>query len=260
MARPLLWHLPISHYSEKVRWALDWKQVPHRRRVMPPGLHPLGGLLLTRGRVYTMPVVFMDEERFEDSTDIVAALERRYPSRPLYPSDDAARRRALELEDWFDENVGAYARQWAFNALLTEPEAVHAFARKQTEWAPWIPPDAFAPVAKAFLAARYSTSDRTGVEEARRRLVEGFDRLEAELDGGEFLVGDRFTVADLTAAALFYPLVLPPEGPWEPVRTAEFTAFQDSVRERPGFRWVEETFRRRRRPSAATARRASTTM
>src|SRR6476469_7716219 len=127
MAGPLLWHLPISHFSEKVRWALDWKRVPHRRRIMPPGLHPLGGLVLSRGRGYTMPVMVIDGQRVADSTHIVALLEQRYPERPLYPSDPAGRERALALEDWFDENVGPYARQWGFNALLTEPEAVRAF-------------------------------------------------------------------------------------------------------------------------------------
>jgi glutathione S-transferase len=97
-----------------------------------------------------------------------------------------------------------------------------------------------------FLNVRYSTEDEAGVEEAREKLVKGLDRLEAELDG-QFLVGDRFSVADLTAASLFYPLVLPPEGPWRAMKTAAFLEFQDSVRERPGFRWVEDTFRRWRR-------------
>jgi hypothetical protein len=27
--KPTLWQLDISHYSEKVRWALDHKRVPH---------------------------------------------------------------------------------------------------------------------------------------------------------------------------------------------------------------------------------------
>src|SRR4051795_2580063 len=239
MSPPLLWHLPISHFSEKVRWALDWKRVPHRRRVMPPGLHPFGGLVLMGGRGFTMPVLAMDGRRIGDSTAIIAALEERFPSRSLYPADPAERARALELEDWFDENLGPPARQWGFNALLTEPEAVRAFAVKQTEWAPVdVPPAAFAPVAKVFLAARYSVADEAGVEEAREKLVRGLDRLEAELDG-EFLVDGCFTVADLTAAALFYPLVLPPEGPWRAMKTAAFLEFQDSVRDRPGFRWVE---------------------
>src|SRR4051794_27651049 len=246
MQPPLLWHLPISHFSEKVRWALDWKRIAHRRRVMPPGLHPLGGLVLTSGRGFTMPVLEIDGRRIGDSTAIIACLEEKSPSRALSPPDPGERARALELEDWFDENVGPYARQWGFNALLTEPEAVRAFAIKQTEWAPVpVPPAAFAPIAKAFLAVRYSVANEAGVQEARRKLVQGLDRLEAELDG-QFLVGGRFSIADLTAAALFYPLVLPPEGPWRPMRTAAFLEFQDSVRDRPGFRWVEETFRRHR--------------
>ena len=30
---PLLWHFPISHFNEKVRWALDWKGI--RQNLMP---------------------------------------------------------------------------------------------------------------------------------------------------------------------------------------------------------------------------------
>ena len=36
---PVLWQLQISHYVEKVRWALDYKRVPHVRRTLLPGLH-----------------------------------------------------------------------------------------------------------------------------------------------------------------------------------------------------------------------------
>jgi len=31
IAPPLLWHIPIAHVSEKVRWALDYKSIAHRR-------------------------------------------------------------------------------------------------------------------------------------------------------------------------------------------------------------------------------------
>ena len=194
-----------------------------------------------------MPVLVDDGRRVGDSTAIIGWLEERFPDRSLYPADPDERARALELEDWFDENLGPAARQWGFNVLLTEPEAVRAFAIKQSEWAPVsIPLGAFVPFAKAFLAVRYSTADQAGVDEARRKLLAALERLEAELDGADFLVGDQFSVADLTSAALFYPLVLPSEGPWQPVRTAAFLELQDSVRDRPGFRWVEETFRRYR--------------
>ena len=36
MDTPLLWHIPLSHYSEKLRWALDYKCIAHRRRVLGP--------------------------------------------------------------------------------------------------------------------------------------------------------------------------------------------------------------------------------
>jgi hypothetical protein len=29
MDTPLLWHIPLSHYSEKVRWALDYRGIAH---------------------------------------------------------------------------------------------------------------------------------------------------------------------------------------------------------------------------------------
>ena len=31
-AAPILYHLQVSHYNEKARWALDYKRIPHVRR------------------------------------------------------------------------------------------------------------------------------------------------------------------------------------------------------------------------------------
>ena len=249
MERPLLWHIPISHFSEKVRWALDWKQVPHRRRVATPGLHPLVAFCLTRGAGYTAPLLEIDGEVIGDSTAIIAELERRWPTPALYPANPDERRRALEIEDWFDEHVGAPARAWAFHGLTSDPEALVEVAGKQMENWPGPTPSFGGAIVKQFVGARY------GVSEERARTSEGaieagFDRLEEELarGGGEHLVGRTFTVADLTAAALLYPLVLPVGAPWLPQRRPEpVERFRAALRDRPGWRWVEETWRRHRR-------------
>ena len=88
--------------------------------------------------------------------------------------------------------------------------------------------------------------------------VAGFDRLEAELGDGDYLVGGRFTIADLTAAALFYPVVLPPEAPQLPGELPQpYERFRASVRGRRGYRWVEEMFRRHRRKHRPEFRRAA---
>ena len=89
----VLWHIPVSHYNEKVRWALDLKGVAAERRAPPPGLHMAIALWLTRGRNKTFPVLELDGRAIGDSTAIIAALEERYPEPALYPAADADRRR-----------------------------------------------------------------------------------------------------------------------------------------------------------------------
>lgn len=43
-----LWHIPVSHYNEKVRWALDYKRIEHERKAPPPPSHMPISLWLTR--------------------------------------------------------------------------------------------------------------------------------------------------------------------------------------------------------------------
>ena len=98
METPLLWHIPLSHYNEKVRWALDYKRIAHRRQVLGPNYLFLTWRATGRG---TLPILWLDGRAIGDSTRIIAALEERYPEPPLYPRDVAARQRALALEDYF---------------------------------------------------------------------------------------------------------------------------------------------------------------
>src|SRR5687767_4386381 len=73
----VLWHLKVSHYNEKARWALDYKRLPHVRRAAVPGRHHKIAEELTGGS--TFPVLVLDGEAIGDSTRIIEALERRCP-------------------------------------------------------------------------------------------------------------------------------------------------------------------------------------
>src|SRR5256884_9848595 len=105
---PVLWHLKVSNYNEKVRWALDYKAIPHVRRAEIPGRHVAVAKRFGTGT--TFPVMQLDGETIGDSTAIIAALERRYPDRPLYPSDPDERRRAPEPEGSVDRELGPAPR------------------------------------------------------------------------------------------------------------------------------------------------------
>jgi glutathione S-transferase len=251
MKTPVLYHIEISHYNEKARWALDYKHVPHVRKAPPPMMHTMWALAMTRKP--TFPVLVMNGERIGDSTRIIERLESSYPEPPLYPEDPDERRRALDLEDFFDEELGPYIRRWLFyealeglepnefveGALGNSPASVKSVMR------------ATSPVASRLLKLRYGIAPESA-QAARGKTEAALDRLEQELQPSGYLVGDRFTVADLTAAALFFPLVRPPEAPYKfEARIPEGLAkLQEETSNRRGYEWVEEIYRRHRGTSA----------
>lgn len=246
-SKPVLWQIEISHYSEKVRWALDHKRVDHRRRTPVPGVHIAIALWLTRGAGITFPILELDGDRIDDSSAAIAALERRFPEPPLYPAEPVRRRRALALEEFFDEELGPHARLLPLHELAGEPRLLGELAALAVP-----PPLArakplLAAYARVYSSARFGTAEESAAELARAKILTALDRLEAELADGDgvHLVGESFSIADLTAAAMFSLVVLPPGGPLPPQLPLppRFARFREELRDRPGYRWVEETYR-----------------
>ncbi len=248
---PVLWQLQVSHYVEKVRWALDHKRVPHIRRTMLPGFHIRETKRLT-GDTSTAPVLTIDGRSIGDSTRIISAIEQRWPQPPLYPDDPAQRRRALELEEFFDEELGPHIRRAMYFELLPRPELlVPLFTYGDPAAAETLRPAL--PLLCAGIRELFGVTDE-GAAESRAKTAAGMDRLERELSPSGFLVGDEFTVADLTAAALSYPIARPPEFPYPMVAEDDLSdswrAFQGGMAQRPAGRWVADIYRRYRGRSA----------
>jgi glutathione S-transferase len=255
---PTLWHIKVSHYSEKVRWALAWKRVEHRRRSPVPSTHMAIALWLTRGAQVTFPVLTLDGRHIGDSTAIIAALEERYPEPALYPADPLQRRRALELEDFFDEELGPPIRQLVWHELGSDQDRFAQVMERTSPPALARFSGAAARYGRVFTSLRFGAASEERAERSRAKVLAALDRLDAELEtsDGDYLVGDSFTVADLTAASLFYPLVLPENAPLPPDQALPegYEQFREPLKQRRGFNWVAEMFRRHReagRPAAA---------
>jgi len=253
---PVLWQLQLSHYNEKVRWALDYKRIAHLRRSLLPGLHSRKARALT-GDCGTTPVLTLDGCSIGDSTRIIAAIEDRWPQPPLYPEDEADRRRALELEEFFDEELGPHIRRAAYEELLAHPDMVVPLLTHGQPLAARILVRATFPVLRAGMR-RTLEIDPAAAEASREKTVAAIGRLEEEIGPSGYLVGDSFTVADLTAAALLYPVVRPPEFPYPSVTETPDSAraFLDPLARRAGGQWVTEMYRRHRNisPEPAPAR------
>lgn len=206
---PVLWHLKPSPFNEKARWALDHKRVAHRRRAGIPGRNAKVARRLGAGE--TFPVLLLDGRAYGDSTWIVATLERKFADRPLYPDDPALRRRALELEDRFTDDLGPAVRIAIFDSVLVDPELTVEmfFGDASPRRRALLRGPAWPLIKRAFIG-------RVGLDmQAVQRAYDTITAVGEEIRGaGPYLAGDGFTVADLTLAAMTAPAVAPVEFPY----------------------------------------------
>jgi glutathione S-transferase len=246
----VLWHFPISHFNEKVRWALDLKGIAHRRKTLGPDYLVRAWWAVGRA---TLPVIFIDGRAIGDSTRIIEALEELRPTPALYPRDASERSRALMLEDWLDEEVGPAVRS-AVVAHLFAGDDPGAAIDTLTLGMPSFANRMMRGVLPAFRWFYYSRHrvDGARVDGYCRTVLAALDRLERELGGRAYLVGDAFSVADLTAASLLCPIVGPDEMQYRPdvELPPALDAFQRTVVEHPIGRWTADMFRRHRGSSA----------
>jgi glutathione S-transferase len=208
----------------------------------------------------TLPILFLGGQAISDSTRIIEALEGFQADPPLYPHGEAECRRALELEDFFDEELGHPVRTLILgHNFATNPDLVVAALStgmgRRAQRAMRAGFRAFGPYYKY----RHKIDGAT-IDAAPRKVRAGLDRIAAERQPSGYLVGERFSVADLTAAALLAPLVIPPQLQYPPPDDVQAAVAQ--VREtfgaHPALEWVREMYRRHRGTSAEVATTKST--
>lgn len=176
-----------SPFSERVRWALELKGLPYRRTAYVP----LAGEAEHKRKtgIATAPVLLADGEVIGDSDQALDWIEARHPSPALVPAD--ARRRA-QVRAW---------ELLATEVLAPAARLVMIGRYKAMN---------FQPLADHF-AAKYHWNE---AEEARvdRILRNTLPGLAAAVAAAPHLVGESFTRADLTVAAMLTPaLGLPPD-------------------------------------------------
>lgn len=200
--------IPISHYCEKVRWALDRLELPYVEEPHLQVFHYLRSYSVSRGP--NVPVLIDGRTVTTDSTAILQYLERyATPENSLYPEGE---RRAVEdLEELFDDVLGIESRRWVyFHALQTPAMALRTSSQGVPRWQAAVAPLCY-PAFAAFIRRKLAASAANvaaGLERVRGVICQVDGLLD---DGRAYLVGNRFTAADLTLASLMAPFLMPPE-------------------------------------------------
>lgn len=232
----------FSPYNEKVRWALDLKRVPHRRRSLLPGPH-IGAVRRLTGRTLT-PVLVEDGRALDGSARILERLEALFPKPALYPASSADREEALRLERWFDEDLAPRGRRAVLAALLETPGY---FARVFGDGQSGLARAGYAalvPLAAPLVRKGNGISGPESVADGLRAYEEGLAFVAERGARSGFLAGDRFSIADITAAASLATCVDPPGSPMarpQPM-PASFRAFIDRFAGHPGAAWVRRIY------------------
>jgi glutathione S-transferase len=200
--------IPISHYCEKARWALDRAGVSYRERAHVQVIHRIA----TRraGGGLTAPVFVCADGVLADSTDILAWADTQSPpNRALYPVDPTQAAQVRALEDDFDARLGPHSRRWLYQQLRRRRDlAIEYGCTGIPAWEQATLRFGY-PLLIAIVARVLDVTPATAIaSEQEVRVV--FDAVAERLaDGRRYLCGDVFTAADLTFSALAAPMLVP---------------------------------------------------
>ena len=231
-----------SPYNEKVRWALDLKQVPHRRRSLLPGPH-LATVRKLTGRTHT-PVILADGQALDGSARILDWLETRWPQPPLHPADAVGRAEALRIQQWFDEDLTPRIRRSVLQALLQQPmyfAAVFGDGRPALERLAY---GCAVPLAAPLIRKGNGIAGAASVADGLRAAEQALDFVAQRAGRDGYLVGHAFGLADLTAASTLAVLVRPADSPMaapQPV-AAGFQALADRFAGHRAADWVRRIY------------------
>lgn len=236
-ARPLrLITIGFSHFCEKARWALDRTDVVYREEDHVPLLHWRATRGVGGGR--TVPVLVTPEAVLRESSDIIKYCDALVDAeRRLYPEDAALRAEVESLVAEFDRGLGPATRRFLYYHLMSRRGATaDLLASTGPRWERAVIRGA-CPAVVAVIR-RGLKIDLKGAERSRDRILATLDAVDLRLaDGRRYLVGDRFTAADLTFASLGAVVAAPPGYgfpiPESVMHIPELAAFREMVRARP---------------------------
>ncbi len=241
-----------SPYNEKVRWALDYKEVPHRRRSLLPGPHR--AYLKKRCGQALTPVLRQGQHYLSGSAEILAAIEQRWPEPALMPAGAAERRLVLDIQRRFDVDWGPRMRCALLAPIIADSRYFAAvfgadhpgYVQALYRWT--------VPLARPLIRRANGIRDQGSVEDGIAAADEAFGFIARRTQDNRYLLGGRFTLADLVAAAHLAMLVEPHHPDTLRPRPMPVALEQRLARwqSHAGAEWVREIYRKHR-PSPRVA-------
>lgn len=216
----ILYQFPLSHYCEKARWILDYKQLEYVAHNLMPGVHRAFAQLKTGQG--TLPILKDHGQWVADSTLIALYLDEIYPEHPLLKLNQHHRDQALEI-NLLATTLGEHVRRWGLaHSLSTSDESLEIMIGEKGYLRQF---EKFSkPILKSLVTKNYKINEQHVLESKIQ-----IEKIVAELNqilinnGGHYLVGERLSLADIAVCSMLAPLLELDETPWEKEFGAEST-------------------------------------
>lgn len=223
----------VSHYCEKVRWGLDLVEsdvknpLYYTEDTHPPPFCSFATLPASNNQASATPMIVdsdYTEAPYLNQSNVL--LEKYCPF--LYPPEIS--QKVQELEADFGQGLGAAVRCFAYHYILQPPyhDACVQVCTAQTSKVETILFDKMLDKGVTVAMRKIIQINDTTAAASRNEIIRVFNQVSKSLEenGGEYLMDSGgksygLTAADVTFAALAYPLLRPPE-------MANFTIMDDS--------------------------------
>ena len=226
------------------RWALDHHGIEYEISHLPPGPHAFTAKKLG-ATATTLPILVTNGQVVQGSSNIIDWAEAQASDVSIRLTPSSNIEDCLKLEKRLDDLAGVHVRRHYYSeALFDYPETVRKnFADDLTLFKKFVHYGIWTMVRKRMIDMM-----DLGAEQGKqsKNIIEGeLDWVDSLIsDGRPFLIGDKFSRADLTAASLLAPLAMPIEHPsysklsLRPQMTADLLNWEG----RPSIKWVHEIY------------------
>jgi glutathione S-transferase len=242
-----LYQFELSPFAEKIRIILDYKGLQYKKIEVVPGVGQLEIFRLSGQR--QVPVIKDGNTVVADSTAIALYLDRTYPDKPLFPTDDRSKALCTIMEAWADSSIASNGRKCMLGALKNN--------NLRSSILPSGTPDLLKNLVSA-IPNELIDAVGMGVGLTPNGLKEAQDELHRELTAlcqllsqGPYLLGSQPTLADLTVAALSMSIKIP-EGPYLNIpanlKGKGIPGFVDNPAYEIFFAWRDRLYAEYRRP------------
>ncbi len=193
---------PFSNYCEKTLWALEHLGIAHTRQLHFPGPH--SSKIRKLSNQTSVPVLEDEGIVIAGSAEIISHVMQDVPNPDLMPPEHKT-----EILKWQArlDGIGGTLRGALFHDILGNPSlaiGLLSAGQKRPLSGYGLFFRAMTPMLKRML--KQNVPDASIARETCKAVLSEVS--EAAASTG-YLVGDRFSLADLAAAAIFFPIAMP---------------------------------------------------